>query len=141
MASSPMKRRVGYSFLYEFIAILCTTGLLILLGNSPEKSFPMAAATSVLAIIWNVIWNTLFENMEKHFGWKGRSVGVRIFHAIGFEGGLALICIPFLAWWLGIPLIEAFFTELGLLIFFLAYTYVFNFCFDKIFGLPESARS
>lgn len=135
-----MKRRVGYSLLYELIAILCTTGLLVLLGNSPEKSLPMAAATSLLAIVWNLIWNTLFETLEKRFGWKGRSVWFRVIHAVGFEGGLAVICIPFLAWWLGIPLNEAFFTEIGLLAFFLVYTYVFNLSFDKIFGLPESAR-
>lgn len=140
MLSSAMKRRVGYSLLYEFIAIICTTILLMILGNSLEKSLPMAMGTSVLAIIWNLIWNTFFEFLEKRFKWKGRSVGVRVVHAIGFEGGLSIICIPFLSWWLGIPLIEAFFTEIGILVFFLIYTYVFNLGFDKIFGLPESAR-
>lgn len=140
MVSSAMKRRFGYSLSYECIAILCSTGLLVLLGNSPIRSLPLSIGTSVIAILWNLIWNTFFEYLEAKFKWKGRSVRVRVVHAIGFEGGLALICIPILAWWLNLSLVEAFFTEAGLLIFFLLYTYVFNYTFDKVFGLPESAR-
>jgi uncharacterized membrane protein len=29
--------------------------------------------------------------------------------------------------------------EAGLLVFFLVYTYAFNWCFDHVFGLPASA--
>lgn len=140
MVSKAMKRRIGYSLAYEGIAIICSTGLLALLGNSLARSFPLAIATSVIAILWNLVWNTFFEYLETKFKWKGRSVPVRVAHAIGFEGGLALICIPLLAWWLNLSLVEAFFTEIGLLVFFLIYTYVFNYSFDKVFGLPESAR-
>lgn len=140
MVSSAMKRRIGYSLAYEGIAIVCTTVLLTLLGNSPLKAFPLAVATSLLAIVWNIVWNTIFEYLETKFLQKGRSVAVRVVHALGFEGGLAVICIPIMAWWLNMSLLEAFFAEVGLLTFFLIYTYVFNFVFDKIFGLPESAR-
>ena len=31
--------------------------------------------------------------------------------------------------------------EAGLLVFFLIYTYVFNWTFDRVFGLPASAES
>lgn len=141
MVSAALKRRVGYSLAYEGIAIVCTTGLLMLLGSSPLRALPLAVATSVLAIVWNLVWNTLFENLEKRFFKKGRSVFVRVAHAVGFEGGLALMCIPLLAWWLGLTLAEALFAEIGLLAFFLVYTYVFNYVFDKLFGLPESAKA
>lgn len=140
MAVSPMTRRIGYSLSYEGIAIICSMGLLMLLGHEPIKSLPLSIGTSVLAIIWNVIWNTIFEALERRFHWKGRSIRIRVLHAIGFEGGLAALCVPIMAWWLGISLVEAFFTEIGLLTFFLIYTYVFNFTFDKVFGLPESAK-
>lgn len=138
--NSPMRRRVGYSLSYEGIAIVCTTLLLIILGHELVQSLPLSITTSVLAILWNIVWNSIFEGIEKRFSWKGRAVWVRVLHAIGFEGGLALMCVPILAWWLGLPLVEAFFTQLGLLAFFLFYTYIFNYSFDKIFGLPESAR-
>lgn len=138
--SKAMRRRVGYSLSYEGIAILCSTLLLTLFGSDVVRAIPLSITTSVIALIWNVIWNTFFEFLEKRFSWKGRSVPVRIAHAIGFEGGLGLICIPIMAWWLGFTLLEAFFAEAALLAFFLMYTYVFNYLFDKIFGLPESAR-
>lgn len=140
MATSPVKRRIGYTLSYEAIAVVCSTVLLVVLGNDPLQSFPFAVISSLTAMVWNFLWNTFFEYLEKRRGWKGRSVPVRVFHAIGFEGGLSAILVPIMAWWLAIPLLDALFTEMGLLLFFLVYTYVFNFSFDKVFGLPESAQ-
>lgn len=140
MTLSPIKRRIGYTLSYEAMAIVCTTGFLVLLGNDLVQSWPFAVLSSVIAMVWNFIWNTLFEKIEKIFAWKGRSIPVRIFHALGFEGGLAAILVPVMAWWLGLPLLDALLMEIGILAFFLGYTYVFNFSFDKIFGLPQSAQ-
>lgn len=138
--SRPVLRRIGYSLSYEGIAIICSTIILTILGNDPIRSLPLSMGTSLLALLWNFVWNTMFETAEKKFNIKGRSTKVRVVHAIGFEGGLAAMCVPLLAWWLEMPLLEAFLTEAGLLVFFLIYTYVFNLTFDKIFGLPESAK-
>lgn len=118
----------------------CTTVIFIVLGHDLAKSLPMALAILLIAVAWNMIWNTLFEAVERKLSWKGRSVANRVVHAIGFEGGIALTEIPVMAWWLGISFLDAFLTEFGILLFFLAYTYVFNYSFDKLFGLPESAR-
>jgi uncharacterized membrane protein len=30
--------------------------------------------------------------------------------------------------------------QAGLLVFFMVYTFVYNWCFDRLFGLPASAR-
>ena len=65
----------------------------------------------------------------------------RVVHALGFEGGLAMVLIPLMAWWFGVTLWEATVMEAGLLVFFLVYTYVFNWCFDHVFGLPASASA
>ena len=64
----------------------------------------------------------------------------RVAHALGFEGGLALMLVPLMAWWFGIGLWQALVLEAGLLLFFLAYTYVFNWSFDSVFGLPAAAQ-
>lgn len=141
MLSKAMKRRLGYTAAYECIAILCSTGLLVLFGNDIARSLPLSMISSVIAVVWNLVWNTLFEFLEKRFSLKGRPVGVRVAHAIGFEGGIAVMSIPVIAWMLNYTLLEAFLAEAGLLVFFLLYTYVFNFVFDKIFGLPESAKT
>ena len=57
-----------------------------------------------------------------------------------FEGGLVLLMVPFLAWWMGVGLIEALVYDAGLLAFFAVYTLGFTWAFDRIFGLPASAR-
>jgi uncharacterized membrane protein len=101
----------------------------------------MAVAASVIAIVWNVSFNTLFEKWEARQRVKGRSVLRRVVHAVGFEGGLALVLIPLMAWWFGVGLWEATLMEAGLLLFFLVYTYVFNWSFDRVFGLPASAQA
>ena len=63
-----------------------------------------------------------------------------LFMAIGQEGGIAAMLIPLMAWWFDISLWQAAVLEAGILTFFLIYTYVFNWAFDRIFGLPASAQ-
>jgi Predicted membrane protein len=133
------KRRVVYVTLYEGIAIAVTAAALAVLGHSPAHSLIASMGASALAISWNLIFNAMFESWERRQAVKGRSVARRIAHAIGFEGGLVLSIVPFFAWWLEVSLWEAFVTDLGFILFFLVYTFVFAWCFDKIFGLPASA--
>ncbi|WP_027014453.1 PACE efflux transporter [Comamonas composti] len=134
-------RKIVFVSLYELFAIIAASLLFIAIGQSAGHSGAMAVAASVLAIIWNLTFNHLFEKWEARQSVKGRSVLRRVIHALGFEGGLALMLIPLMAWWFGISLWEAMVTQLWLLMFFLAYTYVFNWGFDSVFGLPASARS
>lgn len=134
-----LKRKLVYVSLFEVIAIALTTGLLVLLGHGSTLSGAVAVVISVIAVVWNLVWNYSFEAWEVRQTVKGRSVKRRLVHAIGFEAGLAIMTIPLLAWWLSMSLVEAFWLDVGLLIFFLVYTFIFNWCFDGIFGLPESA--
>lgn len=133
------KRRIVFVSLYEAIAIALTGSVLALLGHGLVDSLVASVGASVLAVIWNMIFNILFEAWELRQPVKGRSVRRRIAHAIGFEGGLVLSIVPFFAWWLDVSLWQAFVMDLGFILFFLVYTFVFSWCFDKIFGLPASA--
>jgi uncharacterized membrane protein len=51
---------------------------------------------------------------------------------VGFEGGLVLVVVLLAAWWLSISYWEAFLLEMGLIAFFLPYTYVYNLMYDKV---------
>jgi len=133
------KRRVVYVTLYEGIAITVTTLALLVLGHNPFDSFVASVGASFLAVTWNLIFNAIFEAWESRQVIKGRSVRRRIAHAIGFEGGLVLSMVPFFAWWLEVSLWQAFVMDLGFILFFLIYTFVFSWCFDRVFGLPASA--
>ena len=135
------KRRVVFVSLYEVIAISVSSLLFMAIGQGAGASGAMAVAASVIAIVWNVTFNTLFERWEARQRVKGRSVLRRVVHAVGFEGGLALVLIPLMAWWFGVGLWEATLMEAGLLLFFLVYTYAFNWAFDRVFGLPASAQA
>ena len=133
------KRRVVYVSLYEGIAILVTGAALAALGHSPVHSLVASVGASALAVTWNLIFNALFESWERRQAVKGRSIRRRIAHAVGFEGGLILLIVPFFAWWLQVGLWQAFIMDLGFILFFLIYTFVFSWCFDRVFGLPASA--
>ncbi len=137
-----IKRKVVYVSLYEGFAILfASVGLAALSGAGAGKSTVLAVASSVVAVVWNLAFNTLFEAWEKRQPVRGRSVKRRVAHAIGFEGGLALILVPLFAWWLDIGLWEALLFDAALLLFFLVYTFVFNWVFDRVFGRPASAAA
>ena len=135
------KRRIIYVSLYEAIAIAVSSLIFIAIGQKASDSGVMAVAASVIAICWNLSFNHLFEKWEAGQTVKGRSVLRRVVHAIGFEGGLALVLIPLMAWWFNITLWEAAVMEAGLLVFFMVYTFVFNWAFDRLFGLPASAQA
>lgn len=135
-----VKRRVVYVTLYEGIAIAFNSFVLSLLGHDAGHAGGAAVGASVVAIIWNLAWNGAFEAWEKRQRDRTRTVWRRIIHAVGFEGGLVVILVPMFAAWLGISWWEAFVLDLGLLVFFLVYTYVFNWAFDTVFGLPLSAQ-
>lgn len=137
-----IQRKIVYVTLYEGIAILCASvGLAAMSGAGAGQSTVLATIASAIAIAWNLVFNTLFEAWEKHQAVRGRSLKRRIAHALGFEGGLAFILVPVFAWYLGVGLWEALLYDAALLLFFLVYTFVFNWGFDRVFGLPASAAA
>jgi uncharacterized membrane protein len=134
-------RRVLYVTLYELIAIaVATAGLAQLSGQGAGHSSVVAVAASAIAVLWNVVFNWAFERWESRQTVRGRSVARRVAHAIGFEGGLVFTLVPLFAWWFKVSLWEAFVMDLALIVFFLCYTFVFNWAFDRVFGLPASAQ-
>ncbi len=135
-------RRVVYISLYEVLAIaLAGLGLMLMSGESLVASGALATATSAVAVVWNLVFNSLFERWEARQPVKGRSVKRRVAHAVVFEAGLVLMLVPLIAWWLDIGLWQALVMDLALVVFFLVYTFVFNWAFDAVFGLPASARA
>lgn len=137
-----LKRRVVYITLYEGIAIVAASaGLALMSGQGLGHSGGLAVIASVIAVLWNLTFNALFERWESRQALRGRSLKRRIAHAIGFEGGLVAFLVPIFAWWLDVSLWDALAMDLGLVVFFLIYTFVFNWAFDALFGLPASAAT
>jgi uncharacterized membrane protein len=134
-------RRILYVTLYEGVAIAATTlGVSLFGGHSAGEAGVVAVVSSAIAVAWNLAFNTVFEAWEARQPARGRSVLRRIAHAALFEGGLTVFLVPMIAWALDISLWRALVYDIGLLSFFLVYTYGFTWGFDRVFGLPASAR-
>ena len=135
-----LRRRIVYVTLYELIAtVAASVGLALFSDSGLQRAGVAAVVASAVAVVWNVVFNTLFERWEARQSVRGRSLARRAAHAVGFEGGMVVMLVPFFAWWLEVSLWQAFMLDLGLLLFFLGYTFVFNWAFDRVFGLPASA--
>lgn len=135
---SPLKRRIVYVSLFEALAILLST--LILMGlsdGSAQNSLPVAVIVSAAAVLWNYVYNLGFEAWERRNQLMTRTLRVRCIHAIGFEGGLLLLCLPIYMLWYDVGPLVALGMEITLMVFFLFYTFVFTLGFDKVFTLPQ----
>lgn len=136
-----IKRKLVYVALYESIGLTVVSATLLILGHSLTHAGIASVVISILAVSWNLLWNTLFERWEAKQADPIRTVSRRIAHATGFEIGLVVAIVPPLAWWLQISLWEALVMDLGLVVFFLIYTYIFTLGFDTVFGLPSAAEN
>lgn len=139
---SPRQRRVLQAVLYEAFAVaMVGPAVAWMFATSLQSSALLALAMSSIALAWNYVFNALFERWEARHAVKGRSLGRRLLHGIGFEGGLVLFLVPLMAWWLDISLLEALIADLAILAFFFVYAIAFTWAFDRVFGLPESAKA
>jgi uncharacterized membrane protein len=135
-----VKRKLVFVTSFELIAVAFNTLILTALGHDTVHSSGLAIASSTVAMLWNLCWNSLFEYWEARRADRTRTLFRRALHAIGFEAGLLGMLVPLFAWSLQIALLDALALNVGLVVFFLVYTFTFNLLFDKIFGLPLSAQ-
>ncbi|MDI1259000.1 PACE efflux transporter [Aquabacterium sp.] len=136
-----LKRKLIYVTLFELIAICMSSTLLALISTRDSLVYAgmAAVASSAIALVWNLIYTSAFEYWEARQAKKGRGLLRRAVHALGFELGLVVLLVPLFAALLGLSLWDAFVYDLGLMVFFMVYTFLFNLGFDHVFGLPASA--
>ena len=135
----PRRRRIVQAVLYEvFATALVAPVLWWLFERSPLSTLALTVALSFIALAWNFGFNAVFEAWESRQPSGERTWQRRAVHGIGFEIGLALIIVPVMAWWLDIGLFQALAADIGIMVFFLGYTVVFTWCFDRVFGPPAS---
>ena len=102
----------------------------------------VAVVSATLATLWTYIYNLMFDKaMQARVGHSAKGLRLRIIHSILFEFGLLLVLLPFLAWYLGITLIQAFWMDIAFALFYLVYAFVYNWLYDIIFPVPGAARA
>ncbi|WP_438868998.1 multidrug/biocide efflux PACE transporter [Pseudomonas sp. L1(2025)] len=124
--------RVCQAIGFEGLALLICTPLLVWITGRP--ALEMGAVTlgiSLLALSWNVIFNSLFDRLKARLQWTDGG-WPRVVHALLFEGGLIILAVPLIAALMKISLLEAFILDIGVLLFFLPYTYVYHWGYDVL---------
>ncbi|MES2069475.1 MAG: multidrug/biocide efflux PACE transporter [Pseudomonadota bacterium] len=121
-----------HALLFEVTAIIITAPLLVtVMGISLAHAGTLTLFVSLVAMLWNMVFNILFDHALRY--WQlVRGLKLRIVHALAFEFGLVLMVVPMAAWWLELSLLDAFLLDIGLILFFLPYTLIFNWVYDSL---------
>jgi uncharacterized membrane protein len=136
-----LKRKIVYVSIYEAIAFVCATvGFVSGSDTQVATASVLSVFAAIFAVAWNFTYNWLFERWEAGRAARGRGGLRRLAHAIGFELGFIVVLMPAAAWWLDISYARSFVINLSLNIFFFFYTMGFTWAFDRVFGLPDSAK-
>ena len=126
------KSRIIHTLLFEAVALV----LLVILGlavseSSVESMTGLAIVLSLLAMSWNYFYNILFDRLYGENRIE-RSLWLRIGHGLGFEGGLVVVSLPLMMWWLDVNFWTALLLDIGAVIFFVIYAIVFNWIYDIV---------
>ncbi|MCL6241698.1 MULTISPECIES: chlorhexidine efflux PACE transporter AceI [Acinetobacter] len=126
------KRRIIHALSYEIILLVIIAIALSFIFKVPmEVTGTLGIAMAVTSVIWNMIFNHYFEKFEAKRKLK-RTFGVRVLHAIGFEGGLMLATIPMVAYAMNMTLWQAILLDFSMTMCILVYTFIFQWCYDQI---------
>ena len=126
------KRRIVHALSYEIILLVIIAIALSFIFDMPmEVTGTLGIVMAVTSVFWNMTFNHFFEKFEAKRHLK-RTVGVRILHAIGFEGGLMLATIPMVAYAMDMSLWQAILLDFGMTTCILVYTFIFQWCYDLI---------
>lgn len=127
-----LTERIVHALAFEILAIGISAPLAAWITRKPVWSMGvLTAVIALMAVLWNMVYNWAFDHLQRRFGFE-RTYAVRVAHAFGFEGGLIVFAIPFVAWWLGISIGRALVLDIGLVLFYLPYGFLFNLGYDKI---------
>ena len=126
------KRRIVHALSYEIILLVIIAIALSFIFDMPmEVTGILGIVMAVTSVFWNMTFNHFFEKFEAKRHLK-RTVGVRILHAIGFEGGLMLATIPMVAYAMDMSIGQAILLDLSMTLCILVYTFIFQWCYDAI---------
>lgn len=126
------KKRIIHALSYEVILLVIIALALSFIFEVPmEVTGVLGIAMAVTSVFWNMVFNYYFEKYEQRKKLK-RTVGVRILHAIGFEGGLMLATIPMVAYAMNLGILDAILLDLSLTLCILVYTFIFQWCYDTV---------
>ena len=124
------RERVFHAVSFELVAMaIIVPASALLIEKNPLDMLLVSIGLTLFAMLWNYVYNLQFDKLIGPNRVE-RKIGIRIVHALGFEGGMLLVTIPLVSWYLALSLIDTLILEAGDLGFILVYTAVFNWLYD-----------
>ena len=134
--------RVRHTLLFEVVGLA-----LVIPGGAQLFNLPathmgvIGVGSATVATLWNFVYNLGFDHgMLRFVGHTRKNLPTRILHALLFEGGLLLLLLPPMAWYLGMSLWDTFLMDLAIVIFYVVYAFLFNLAYDRVFPIPAPER-
>jgi uncharacterized membrane protein len=135
------KERIGQAILFEVVAnTIIVFGLTYIIQVPLKDSAMLSVISATAAMAWNYLFNKLFDRLQLRYQFE-RTLVVRMIHALVFEVGLIAILVPVVMWLLKMNIWQAFAVEMGLILFFLPYTLIFNWSYDYLRWLMVTRRA
>ena len=134
--------RVRHTFLFEAIGLaLVIPGGALLFGLPATHMGVIGVGSATVATLWNFVFNLGFDHAMLRFaGHTRKSLGLRVLHALLFEGGLLVLLLPPMAWYLGMGLWQTFVMDLAIVVFYVVYAFLFNLAYDRVFPVRAQPR-
>jgi uncharacterized membrane protein len=129
--------RVRHAVLFEGLALAIVAPLGSRVFAISAGHFGVVALVSTtIALFWTYGFNLGFDHALRRLGRSlHKTLPMRGLHALIFEAGLLCLLVPFIAWYLAVPLWQAFMIDLSLAGFYLVYAFGFNWAYDVVFPL------
>ena len=130
--------RVRHTVGFEVLGLLAFAPLASLVFGYPVHQMGLVGAVaSLIAACWNYVYNILFDKgMLRLTGQVRKSPAVRVLHTLLFEGGLLVVFLPLVSWYLNISLLDALLMDLSVAGFYMVYAFFYNWAYDLVFPIP-----
>ncbi len=134
--------RVRHTMMFEIIGLALVIPGGAMLFNLPATHMGViGVGSATVATLWNFVYNLGFDHAMLRFaGHTRKSLQLRVLHALLFEGGLLVLLLPPMAWYLGMGLWETFVMDLAIVVFYVVYAFLFNLAYDRVFPVPVQPR-
>lgn len=133
------KDRIRHTIMFEALAIAIAAPLFSVISDRGlVETGALTLGLSALAMLWNYVYNILFDQIMVAKGIVHRTFKIRLMHAALFEVGLLIAMLPVVAWWMQISLWQALILDIGFAVFFMAYAFAFNWAYDMVFPVKTN---
>jgi len=135
--------RIRHALAFEGIGLVLIILLAPIVLNKPMEAIGLLAiAGSVIATLWTYVFTLGFDRVLLRLrGTTARTLVLRVVYSLLFEAGLIAVLLPITAYVLGIGLFEALLVDIGLAVFYIVYSFVYNIIYDRIFPDPGATVS